>query len=145
MSRRTSIVNALVTKFKTINGNSPYKTNLFTNAFPILKFWNEVSDFPCVYVTAGSESREYLPGNFAWVHLNVCIKVYCKGESAQTDMENLLEDIETCINLNRELQYDAANSYSTTEILVQSIVTDEGLLAPYAVGEITATILYQKM
>lgn len=146
MSRRTSIVNALVAKFKTINGNTPYTVNLFGNAYPILKFWNEVVDFPAVYVTGGPETREYLPGNFAWVYFNVGIKVYCKGEDAQSKMEKLLEDIETCIDLNRVLKYDSSHpTYETTEILVQSIVTDEGLLAPYAVGEITAQVLYQKM
>lgn len=145
MSRRTSIVKALVEKFKTITGTSPYHVNLFGNAFPILKFWNEIDDFPAVYVTAGPEFREYLPGDFAWVHFNISIKAYCKGEDAQLDMETLLEDLETCINLNRELTYDVAKSYKTTEILVQSIVTDEGLLAPYAVGEITVTVQYQKM
>ncbi len=146
MSRRTSIVNALVTKFKTINGNAPYVINLFGNAYPILKFWNEVNDFPAVYVTAGPEYREYLPGNFAWVHFNIGIKVYCKGEDAQIKMEQLLEDIEKCIDLNRVLKYNPNNlSHETTEILLQSIVTDEGLLAPYAVGEITAQVLYQRM
>lgn len=146
MSRRTSIVNALVAKFKTINGNAPYKINTFGNVFPYMKFWNEVTDFPGVYVTAGPEYREYLPANFAWVYLNIGIKVYCKGEDAQLKMEQLLEDIETCIDLNRELKYDSSNpTYETTEILVQSIVTDEGLLAPYAVGEITAQVQYQKM
>lgn len=145
MSRRTSIVNALVAKFKTINGVTPYNVNLFTNAFPILKFWNEIDDFPAVYVTGGPEYREYLPGNFAWVHFNIGIKVYCKGEDSQLKLELLLEDLEKCIDLNRTLVYDTVKSYETTEILVQSIVTDEGLLAPYAVGEITAQVLYQKM
>lgn len=145
MSRRTSIIKALVAKFKTINGATPYNTNLFTNAFPILKFWNEIDDFPAVYVTGGPEYREYLPGNFAWIHFNVGIKVYCKGENSQEKLELLLEDLEKCIDLNRNLVYDTVKSYETTEILVQSIVTDEGLLAPYAVGEITAQVLYQKM
>lgn len=145
MSRRTSIIKALVAKFKTINGVTPYNTNLFTNAFPILKFWNEIDDFPAVYVTGGPEYREYLPGNFAWIHFNIGIKVYCKGENSQEKLELLLEDLEKCIDLNRNLVYDTVKSYETTEILVQSIVTDEGLLAPYAVGEITAQVLYQKM
>lgn len=146
MSKRTSIVKALVAKLKLINGNSPYTVNIFNNAFPILKFWNEVTDFPSVYMTAGPEYRNHLPSNFTWVTTTICIKVYCKGEDAQTQLEDLLDDIETAIDLNRQLKYDASNpSYETTEILVKSIVTDEGLLAPYAVGEITAEVLYPKM
>lgn len=145
MSKRTSIVEALTTKLKSINGTGIYNTNIFNNAYPILKFWDEVSDFPCVYVTPGPEQREYFPGNFTWAFLNISIKLYAKGENAQAQMEDLLEDVERCINLNRELEYDSVNKYSTTEILVNSVMTDEGLLAPYAVGEISAQVRYQLM
>lgn len=145
MSKRSSIVDAITTKFKTINGSAPYTINIFNNAYPVLKFWNEVNDFPCIYTTAGPEYREYHPSDFAWSFLTITIKVYCEGETAQAQLEDLLEDIETCIDANQELIYDATNNYTTTQILIQSIVTDEGLLAPYAVGELTAQVRFQKM
>lgn len=145
MSRRTSIIKALTEKFKTINGQAPYQTNLFQNAYAKLKFWDEVEDFPAVYMMPGSEQREYLPGDFAWGHLGVSVKVYCRGEDAQEQLEALLEDLEKCIDSNRVLVYDTARAYETTEILIQSITTDEGLLAPYAVGEINLQVRYQIM
>ena len=145
MSRRTSIIKALAEKFNTINGQAPYQTNLFQNAYAKLKFWDEVDDFPAVYCTPGSEQREYLPGDFAWGHLGVSVKVYCRGEDAQEQLEALLEDLEKCIDSNRVLVYDTARAYETTEILIQSITTDEGLLAPYAVGEINLQVRYQIM
>lgn len=142
MSRRTSIVKALAEKFKLIDGTGVYKSNLYNNSYPKLKFWDEVQDFPCVYMSPGSESREYLPGDFTWGYLGISIKAYCKGEDSQQLLENLLEDLETCIDQNRVLQYDAALGYETTEILINSITTDEGLLAPYAVGEINLQVRY---
>jgi hypothetical protein len=145
MSRRTSIIKALTEKFKTINGQAPYKTNLFQNAYAKLKFWDEVEDFPAVYLTPGSEQREYLPGDFAWGHLGVSVKVYCRGEDAQEQLEALLEDLERCVDANRVLVYDVPKGYETTEILIQSITTDEGLLTPYAVGEINLQVRYQIM
>lgn len=145
MSRRTSIVKALTEKFKTINGTGPYKTNLYNNANAKLKFWDEVNDFPCVFTTPGSEQREYLPAAFTWGYLNLAVKVYCKGEDSQEQLEVLLEDLETCIDTNRVLIYDTVNNYETTEIQIQSIVTDEGLLAPYAVGEINLQVRYAVM
>jgi hypothetical protein len=145
MSKRTSIIKALTEKFKTIDGQAPYQTNLFNNAYAKLKFWDEVEDFPAVYCTPGSEQREYLPGDFAWGHLGVSVKVYCRGEDAQEQLEALLEDLEQCIDANRVLVYDLNSAYETTEILIQSITTDEGLLAPYAVGEINLQIRYQVM
>ena len=143
MSRRTSIVTAITTKLNTINGQAPYSTNLFNNAYPKLKFWDEVNDFPSVYATPGSEQREYHPGDFTWGYLGVSVKVYCKGDDSQQQLEKLLQDIETCIDANRTLVYDTNNNFETTEILIQSITTDEGLLYPYAVGEINLQVRYQ--
>ena len=146
MSRRTSIVKALAEKFKTIDGTAPYTTNLQNQSFAKLKFWDEVNDFPSVYLSPGTEMREYHPADFAWGMLGVCVKVYCKSEElAQEQLEQLLEDLERCIDANRQLVYDATNNYETTEILIDSITTDEGLLAPYAVGEINLQVRYQIM
>lgn len=143
MSKRTSIIRALAAKFQLIDGQAPYRTNLSNNAYAKLKFWDEVEDFPSVYITPGSEQREYLPSNFTWGYLGVSVKVYCRGEEAQQELEYLLEDLETCVDANRVLVYDQDNSFETTEILIQSITTDEGLLAPYAVGEINLQVRYQ--
>jgi hypothetical protein len=145
MSRRTSIIKALTEKLKLIDGQTPYQINLSNNAYAKLKFWDEVEDFPAIYLTPGSEQREYLPGGFSWGYLGVSVKVYCRGEEAQLELEQLLEDVETCVDANRVLVYDADKHYETTEILIQSITTDEGLLAPYAVGEINLQVRYQTM
>lgn len=146
MSKRVSIVKALAEVFKTIDGTSPYTTNLTNNSYPKLKFWDEVNDFPAVYVHPTSETRDYLPGGFAWGLLSVCVKAYVKSEEeSQEQLEALLGDLETCVDLNRTLVYDATNQYGTTEIEIQSITTDEGLLAPYAVGEIILQVRYQIM
>jgi hypothetical protein len=145
MSRRTSIVKALTQKLKSIDGTGTFKTNIFDNSYPYLKFWDETNDFPSLYVVAGSEAREYLPADFTWAYLNLTIKVYCKGEDSQQLLENLLEDIEIVIHDNRVLVYDVDNNYETTEILITSIVTDEGLLVPYSIGEINLQVRYALM
>ena len=145
MSRRTSIIKALTEKLKQIDGTGIYKTNIFNNAYAYLKFWDEVNDFPSIYTVAGSEVREYLPADFTWAYLNLSLKVYCKQEDAQQQLEDLLEDVEKVIHDNRVLVYDTANGYQTTEILVNSIITDEGLLAPYAIGEMTIQVQYALM
>ncbi len=145
MSRRTSIVKALAEKLKVIDGSTGYNVDLFNNAYPFLKFWDETHDFPSVYVVAGAETREYLPSAFTWGYLGVALKVYCRGEDAQQLLEDLLEDIENVIDANRVLTYDVDNNYQTTEILITSITTDEGLLDPYAVGEINLQVRYAIM
>jgi hypothetical protein len=143
MSARSSIVNALVDKLKLIDGTGTYNSNIFNNAYAKLKFWDEIQDFPSIYVVPGSESREYLPGDFTWGYLNVSLKVYIKDEDPQQQLEYLLEDIENTVDANRVLVYNSTTNTRTTEILISSIVTDEGLLVPYGVGEINLQIRYQ--
>lgn len=131
-------------KLKALDGTQ-YPSNVFNNSYPKLKYWDEVNDFPCIYGVAGSESREYLPAGFAWGYLNISLKVYCKGDNAQEQLETLLEDIESVVDANRVLVYDADKNYETTEILIASITTDEGLLVPYGVGEINLQVRYAIM
>lgn len=141
-SRRTSILKALVAKINESLDGTQYTTNLYNNAYPKLKFWDEVNQFPAIYGSPGSEQREYMPGNFTWAYLGISLKLYCKGENSTEELEQLLGDVESVIDANRVLVYDTTHNYETTEILVSSITTDEGLLAPYAVGEINLQVRY---
>lgn len=145
MSRRTSISKALAEKLKQIDGTGNFKSNLFGNAYSYMKFWDEVSDFPCVYMTNGTEVREYHPGDFTWGYLNVSLKIFAKGEDSSKILEDVLEDVEDVIHDNRVLLYDEVNNFTTTEILITSITTDEGLLAPYAIGEMNLQVRYALM
>lgn len=138
-----SVTTAIAEEFKKINGESPYTSNIYDHSYPKLKYWDEVSDFPSVYVVAGSESREYLPAAFTWCFLNIAIKVYCKGEDSQTQLEDLIEDIEDLLDASLG-RITFNETKSTEEINVISITTDEGLLAPYAVGEINILVRYPR-
>ena len=144
-STRRSIVSAFVDTFKGLQGTAPYNIDLQNNVYPTLKFWDEVVDFPAVYVVAGSENREYLPGGFVWGYINVAIKAYTKGENSTDQLEVLLEDLETAIDAtNGSLVYNE-QGHETTQISITSITTDEGLLQPYAVGEVNLLVRYQVM
>ena len=143
MSKRNSIAKALAEKLKTIDGTAPYTSNLYNNSYAKLKFWDEIQDFPAVYLVPGTEVREYHPADFTWCFLNLSLKVYVRDQDdPQFELETLLHDLETCIHNNRVLVYEQANSLETTEILIQSIMTDEGLLVPYGVGEINLQVRY---
>ncbi len=143
MSRRTSIIKALADKFRAIDGTAGFKTNVSGNAYPYLRFWDEISDLPAIYMSPGTEYREYLPSAFKWGFLAISIKLYVKStENSAAELELLLEDVEKVIDANNVLVYDVDNNYETTEVTIQSITTDEGLLAPYGVGEINVQVRY---
>ena len=143
-SRRMAIVDAIGAKFKSINGNYPYRTNLYGNVLPRFKFWDEVEDFPAVHVSAGSETRQYQGGGYKDRYLTVTIRVYVSEENAIFALEKLFEDIETVLEDNANLTYtdqDGA-SQSVQQITILSLSTDEGALEPLAVGEIICEVRY---
>ena len=143
MSKRTSIVKALADKLKDQLDGVKYPSNIFGNAFPKMKFWDEVQDFPSIYLTAGMGARDYQLSGFIWGLLNVSIKLYVLSEEqSQEQLEELMDDIAKCIDANRVLVYDQEKNLSTTEILITTITTDEGLLRPYGVGEINLQVRY---
>ena len=142
MSARSKIVNALVEKIKEIDGTGTYNTKLFQNVYNKLKFWNEISDYPSVYLNAAGETREYQPGAFKWAYLTVIIRIYVKSEEPETALEEIFGDIESVIDQNGTLVYDDETGKKTEDINIMSINTDEGLLAPIGVGEIILQIMY---
>ena len=81
MTKRRKITEALANLFKnTLTGEQPYQSNVYGNSYAKLKFWDEIQDFPSIYITPGMEMREYLPGEFAWGMLSISLKAYCRGD-----------------------------------------------------------------
>lgn len=143
-SRRMAIVNALVGKFKLINGNFPYRTNLYNNVEPKLLFWDEVSDFPAVHISAGAETRQYQGGGYKDRFMTVTIRIYVQEENAINALEKLFEDIETVIEDNSALSFtdQDGNAQRVQQLTIVSLDTDEGALEPLGVGEIICEVRY---
>jgi len=142
---RKKIADALVEKIKGINGNSPYNSNVFNNVSSKMVFLDEIEQYPKVCVVTGAETREYQPGEFKWRFLQVSIRAYVKNENdAQEELALLFEDIEKIIDDNDALVYDntVTPNLSTTNMVIQTLSTDEGALNPLAIGEMTVEIRY---
>lgn len=138
---RGAIVDAIVTELKKIDGSGSYNIDFSDNVTNKLVFWDEVNDFPYVSVTAGNETREYHPAGFKWGFLGITIRIYIHDEEPVNELEKALYDIEAQLDADNTLTYDTDKT--TEQISILSITTDEGLLAPYGIGEITLEIRYQ--
>jgi hypothetical protein len=55
-TRRSSIIEALTTKLKGISLVNGFSTDLGEQAFSRMRFWDEISEFPCLCIVAGPES-----------------------------------------------------------------------------------------
>ncbi len=143
-SRRANILEALVEQLKTIDGSGAMLQDVANNVHPFLKFWDEVEEFPAIHLNAGSETREYQGGGYKDRFLSITIRCYVNEENAQSALNALMEDVETVIEENSNLQYSDAqnNLFRVQQITVVSIDTDEGVLEPLGVGEILVEVRY---
>jgi len=142
---RKKIVDALVEKIKGIDGQHPSNSNVFQNAHGGMSFLDDIQEFPKVCVVAGAETREYMPNEFKWRFMSLDIRVYVEDQDdPQEVLAVLMEDIERVIDNNDVLIYDDTVSphLTTTSLTLQSMSTDEGVLEPLGVGELTLECRY---
>lgn len=146
ISRRKNIVEFLVDQLKEIDGDvSPFNnsytfsTNLFNNVFRRLKFIDEVNDFPSVYLSAGTEIRDFNSKVLTVATLDVTIRAYVYGEdNSQEQSDNLIRDIEHVIHNLGDL-----SARGIFDIQIENISIDEGLVSPYGLSEIELTVTYE--
>ena len=143
-TRRSSIVEALVEKLKTISLTNGFSTDLGGHAYPRMKFWDEISEFPCVCAVAGPETIVHQGGGYKDRYLDLTIRAYVNEEESIEALEKLLEDIEFIIDNNGRLAYlDSKGATGhTRDIIITFIDTDQGALAPLGVGEMTLQVKY---
>lgn len=145
-SRRTEIVDFLVTQLKEIDGQSSgfnpsytYSQDLFNNVYRRVKFLDEVNDFPALYLSAGTEIRDFNSKSLTVATLDVTIRAYVFGEdNSQSLADGLVQDIEHVI-------YSLGDNpdKGILDITIDGISTDEGLATPYGLAEVELTIVYR--
>lgn len=145
LSRRKEITEFLVNELKKINGGSStfdnnytYSTNIANNVFRRLKFLDEINDFPTICVNAGSEARTYDTSGLITGDLTLNIRAYVKSENPITAAENLADDIEHIV-----YHLGDKSDIGMLDMIMVSVSTDEGLVAPFGILEIDILARYQ--
>jgi hypothetical protein len=143
-TRRSSIVEALTDKLKSISYTNGYSTDLGEQAYPKMKFWDEIQEFPCLCIVAGAESIIHQGGGMKDRYLDVTLRAYVNEEDSTLALERLLEDVELILDTNGRLAYvdSSGNIGYTRDIIITYIDTDQGALAPLGVGEMTLQVKY---
>jgi len=143
-TKRQSIAEGLCTALKTIDGTGTHNTTLDNNVHPILKFWDEITEFPAVHINTGTETREYQGAGYKDRFLEVTIRCYIHEEDAAKALGALLEDVETVLEENSSLvYYDTLGAKQCAhQITILRIDTDEGVLEPIGVAEISIEVHY---
>jgi|TARA_R110000796_G_scaffold2125_10_gene8565 hypothetical protein len=152
MSARSGITQAMVSKLSELmDGTGDYVNNLYGNVDSRVVHFDDVEEFPYISITPGAETREDMPSNFTWATLNMNITIYVKSEEAtQASLESIISDVETFLDTNLQLDYTVVTSdgeliKTTVDNTITQINTDEGILSPLALGQVTATVRYEKI
>ena len=142
---RKLVVDAIVKKLQLIDGNHPFNGNVFNNVHAGMVFLDEIQEYPKLCVVATDETREYQPNQFKWRFLSLDIRVYVEDQDdPQEVLAILMEDIERVIDDNDVLIYDdtVSPNLTTTSLTIESMSTDEGVLSPLGIGEMTLMCRY---
>lgn len=135
-----------------LDGTNPdiYYTNIYDNVSTKVLHFDEITDFPFIGIVKSLETTEYHPGGFRWNFLSMYIRVFVRGEDTYDEqLENIISDIKTFIDKTEDFDYTitkpdgSSKVCKVTEVTVGSIGSDEGLLAPDAMGEIQIRVRYE--
>lgn len=144
VSRRGSILEALTKELKKINGSGDFLTTISGNVHPKLVFWDEVTEYPAIYLNAGREVRVYQGGGYKERYLQVNVRIYVEEEDAWIALDKFIQDVETVLENAGQLDYidHEGKPQTIQQITILSIDTDEGVLEPLGVGEVLIEVRY---
>lgn len=152
MTHRASIREKMVEVLKnelTDTNTDKYYTDIDRNVSGTNLYLDQVETFPAITVGLGPERPEYQPGGFRWMFLTMSIRAYVKSEDrADEELELLIQDIKTFIDTHEDIEYTITKpdgnkqTYEATQMTVLAINTDEGILHPMGIGEVTIEIRY---
>jgi len=153
MSRRTEIIDFLVSELKRINKTtdsrvgllrSPYtyKSDVGENVFRRFKYLDEINDFPAITMSVVDEDREAIGADVHFGNLDLTLRGYVKSENALDACDDLADDMEFVIDgINHTA---TAASKEVVDCKVMSVETDQGLFEPFGIAMVDIEIIYQQ-
>ena len=132
-TRRTQIMDALVSDLES-------KTDVAAgNVHKRYKYLDEINDFPSITFVTRGEDRVHYGGANKFARISIDLRAYVFAEDQLDAAELLASDIETKV-----LDVFAAShrAKEVDEALVISFRTDEGLMAPYGIADMSLVITY---
>ena len=144
ISRRKDIIDLIITKLKTINGDVSaddatytYITNIGDRVFRGFKTLEAINDFPSLYVTPGVETYLYNTVGNTQAGLDIKVRGFVKVEADRDALDDLTDDID-------HLVYSMKTDIHSIQLLqVASVDTDNGLLEDYGILEMIIQIIYE--
>ncbi len=138
-ARRTQIINALVQDIHTNIARM-----LPRNVTRRMVFLNEVNDFPFVCMLVEPETRFHYGAGHKLATLAISLRGYVFDGDSGGEVLDLAEDLGIDIETAAIEPFAEAHRDLGVEFAaVESFRTDEGLMSPYGIADLTITITYE--
>lgn len=128
MSRKTTIINALIASVSSVTQATGFRG---------IRFLNEINNFPAFYVHNGNERRVHISSGVSYAVLSLTVRGYCWTDNLDA-VDAFARDIEFAVQA-----FYRTNRAVIEELRVTSLQTDEGLMSPYGIIDLTVDVTYQ--
>ena len=142
ISIRDDIYNNIVTSLQEITTANGYLTEpqyIEDDKFDLPQNL-PTSSFPALVVIDTDEAKTQEPAKETQCRLQFLIGGYVRaiegGDNAKTQLRKLLVDVE------KALTVDPRRGYHAIHTAIDDVKTDKGMLAPYAIFDMTVTVIY---
>jgi len=139
MSRRSDILNEFTTHLRSAQyTNNPLPTNGVQRG---MKWLDQINDFPYICYHVDSSELVHIGANERFYNMEISLRGYVRGEDSQSLSDQLALDIEDAADSFRDA---ATSTHSIVDSRIVEVSTDEGLMEPHGIVEMSLSISYQQ-
>lgn len=154
MSDRTTIRDTIVELMKaqmTDENNHAFYTDIDNQVFGDELVFEDIKAYPAITVSLGPERTELQSSGFRWQVMTLYFTAFVRSQdAAEEELEKLLQDIKTFVDLNDSMHYTVIKPNGDTEpravtdMRYEELATDEGTMRPFGVGQIVISVRYNE-
>lgn len=105
------------------------------------RWLDTINDFPLITYNVQESTLDHIGDNYRYYALDIALRAYVRGEDPQSLLDQLMQDIEERV-ISFESSADPA--LEIVDARIDSIDSDEGVVAPYGVTDVRLTISYRQ-
>jgi hypothetical protein len=137
MSRRSEILQEYTATLAGAN----YLDNAIAHVYRGFRWLDQINDFPTICYSVQSSTLDHIGANDRYYALDITLRVYVRGEDSQALIDQMLLDVERTTENFRDV---SSPSLEVVDARVNSVSSDEGLMSPNGVGDMSITISYKQ-
>jgi hypothetical protein len=139
MSRRSDILNEFTTHLRSAQYvDAPLPSNGVQRG---MKWLDQINDFPYICYHVDSSELVHIGANERFYNMEISLRGYVRGEDSQSLSDQLALDIEDAADSFRDA---ATSTHSIVDSRIVEVSTDEGLMEPHGIVEMSLSISYQQ-